>query len=232
MLRRLQLGSPKVRMRTLQAAAACCFTAALLVVCCQGRGLSAAKDLDMPRLTNDTLLHHLQLVATPGRELVYTTTSAWTDPIVDMLKNFMYHMHAVGRAKNMMVISQDEGTCEKLLVSASTMLRASRRACAKPAKWHVDVANAALHYSMTATYVIMQAMNIPCYLDDVSPKSHDFPKGHRYGQRPYDFGKIWWSLRLAQLGYTSLYLDNDVAAVKDPLAADIVQSPYDLEVHS
>ncbi len=76
----------------------------------------------------------------------------------------------------------------------------------------------------------LQAENIPCYLDEVSPKSYDFPEGHRYGERPWDFGKIWWSLRLAQLGYTSLYLDNDVAAVKDPLAANIMQSPYDLEV--
>ena len=69
-----------------------------------------------------------------------------------------------------------------------------------------------------------------CYLDEMSPRSWEFPEGHRYGERPYDFGKIWWSLHLAQLGYSSLYLDNDVAAIKDPLAADIVQSPYDLQV--
>lgn len=69
-----------------------------------------------------------------------------------------------------------------------------------------------------------------CYLDEMSPRSWEFPEGHRYGERPYDFGKIWWSLHLAQLGYTSLYLDNDVATIKDPLAADIVQSPYDLQV--
>ena len=73
---------------------------------------------------------------------------------------------------------------------------------------------------------------MPCYLDEMSPRSWDFPEGHRYGERPYDFGKIWWSLHLAQLGYASLYLDNDVAAIKDPLAADIVQSPYDLQVTS
>jgi hypothetical protein len=71
-----------------------------------------------------------------------------------------------------------------------------------------------------------------CYLDEMSPRSWEFPEGHRYGERPYDFGKIWWSLHLAQLGYTSLYLDNDVATIKDPLAADIVQSPYDLQVTS
>lgn len=64
----------------------------------------------------------------------------------------------------------------------------------------------------------------------MSPRSWEFPDGHRYGERPWDFGKIWWSLHLAQLGYSSLYLDNDVAAIKDPLAADIVQSPYDLQV--
>jgi hypothetical protein len=75
-----------------------------------------------------------------------------------------------------------------------------------------------------------QELNVPCYLDEMSPRSWEFPAGHRYGERPWDFGKIWWSLHLAQLGYTSLYLDNDVAAIKDPLAADIVQSPYDLQV--
>ena len=76
----------------------------------------------------------------------------------------------------------------------------------------------------------VQAMNMPCYLDEVSPRSSDFPEGHRYGKRPWDFGKIWWSLRLAQLGYTSLYLDNDVAAMRDPLAAHVLESPYDLQV--
>lgn len=107
-------------MRALQAAAVCCTTLALLVICCQGhtgRGLSATpKGLDMPMLSNATLLTHLHAVATPRRELVFTTTSAWTPAIVDMLKNFMYHMHAVGRDGNLMVISQDLGTCEKLLV--------------------------------------------------------------------------------------------------------------------
>ena len=75
-----------------------------------------------------------------------------------------------------------------------------------------------------------QALGIPCYLDDLSPRSHEFPEGHRYGQRPWDFGKIFWALRLAELGYTSLYLDNDVACMADPLAPDITGSPYDLQV--
>lgn len=179
-------------MRALQAAAAVCLTLALLAVSSDGvmgrSLLASSKGVDMPRLTNDTLLTHLQAVATPQNELVFTTTSAWTPAILDMLKNFVYHMHAVGRDNNLMVISQDNGTCTALL-----------------------------------------ELNVPCYLDELSPRSWEFPEGHRYGERPWDFGKIWWSLRLAQLGYASLYLDNDVAAVKDPLAADIVQSPYDLQ---
>ena len=73
---------------------------------------------------------------------------------------------------------------------------------------------------------------MPCYLDDLSPRGGEFPEGHRYGKRPWDFGKIYWSLRLAELGYTSLYLDNDVACMTDPLAADIVTSPFDVQVPS
>lgn len=71
---------------------------------------------------------------------------------------------------------------------------------------------------------------MPCYLDDMSPRGGDFPAGHRYGQRPWDFGKIYWALTLAELGYTSLYLDNDVACMDDPLPADILSAPYDLQV--
>lgn len=78
--------------------------------------LARHKGPDMPRLTNETLLTHLQAVATPEKALVFTTTSAWTPTILDMLKNFVVHMHAVGRDGNLMVISQDNGTCATLLV--------------------------------------------------------------------------------------------------------------------
>lgn len=77
-----------------------------------------------------------------------------------------------------------------------------------------------------------QALGMPCYLDDLSPRGGEFPEGHRYGKRPWDFGKIYWSLKLAELGYTSLYLDNDVACMTDPLAANIVTSPFDIQVPS
>ncbi len=35
---------------------------------------------------------------------------------------------------------------------------------------------------------------------------------------------------MAQLGYTALYLDNDVAVLKDPIAPAYVGSPYDIQV--
>mmetsp|Transcript_1768 Transcript_1768/g.5121 ORF Transcript_1768/g.5121 Transcript_1768/m.5121 type:complete len:434 (+) Transcript_1768:363-1664(+) len=145
-------------------------------------------DPSVPRLTNATLQLHLDAVATTGREVVFTTTSAWTPVITDMLKHFMWHLHHVGRDRNLMIISQDAGTCRNLV-----------------------------------------AMGMPCYLDDMSPRGGDFPAGHRYGQRPWDFGKIYWALTLAELGYTSLYLDNDVACMDDPLPADILSAPYDLQ---
>ena len=113
------LRSAKARMRALQAGGLFCFTVALLLVAAHGhtgRSLAAKEQLEVPRLTNVTLKHHLRAVATSKRELIYTTTSAWTPAITDMLKNFMYHMRAVGRDGNMMIISQDQGTCDNLLV--------------------------------------------------------------------------------------------------------------------
>lgn len=230
-------------MRALQAAAAVCLTLALLAVSSDGavgRSLLASnKGVDMPRLTNNTLLTHLQAVATPHNELVFTTTSAWTPAILDMLKNFVYHMHAVGRDGNLMVISQDNGTCAALLVRAWRLLPQHMCPAATPAvsaDWAaVDPAEWDSRCRFNSRWIRpcvyhVQELNVPCYLDELSPRSWEFPEGHRYGERPWDFGKIWWSLRLAQLGYASLYLDNDVAAVKDPLAIDIVQSPYDLQV--
>ena len=47
--------------------------------------------------------------------------------------------------------------------------------------------------------------------------------------RHYDFGKIWWALKFAELGYTSLYLDNDVVVLADPLAAQWTAAPYDVQ---
>ena len=78
--------------------------------------LSASLDETVPRLTNATLQQHLNAVATSGRQLVFTTTSAWTPAITDMLKHFMWHLHHVRRDKNLMIISQDAGTCQKLVV--------------------------------------------------------------------------------------------------------------------
>ena len=34
---------------------------------------------------------------------------------------------------------------------------------------------------------------------------------------------------MAQLGYTALYLDNDVAVVADPIMPAYVGSPYDIQ---
>ena len=75
-----------------------------------------------------------------------------------------------------------------------------------------------------------QALGIPCYLDNASPQAWQLPENARYRERPYDYGKIWWSLRMAQLGYTALYLDNDVAVLKDPITPAYVGSPYDIQV--
>jgi hypothetical protein len=109
-------------MRAMQGLAAIFLTFALLVVSTHGHSsralMAKQRGPDMPRLTNETLMTHLQGVATPDRELVFTTTSAWTPAILDMLKNFVFHMHAVGRDDNLMVISQDNGTCAALLVRA------------------------------------------------------------------------------------------------------------------
>jgi hypothetical protein len=35
---------------------------------------------------------------------------------------------------------------------------------------------------------------------------------------------------MTRLGYTALYLDNDVAVVADPITAAYVGSPYDIQV--
>ncbi len=35
---------------------------------------------------------------------------------------------------------------------------------------------------------------------------------------------------MAQLGYTALYLDNDVAVLEDPITPAYVGSPYDIQV--
>lgn len=115
--------SRKTIMRAMQGLAAICLTFALLVVSTRGHSsralMAKQRGPDMPRLTNETLMTHLQGVATPERELVFTTTSAWTPAILDMLKNFVFHMHAVGRDGNLMIISQDNGTCAALLVRAA-----------------------------------------------------------------------------------------------------------------
>ena len=37
---------------------------------------------------------------------------------------------------------------------------------------------------------------------------------------------------MAQLGYTALYLDNDVAVLRDPITSAYVGSPYDIQVSS
>ena len=73
-------------------------------------------------------------------------------------------------------------------------------------------------------------LGIPCYLDNVSPHAWELPEGARYRERPYDYGKVWWSLRMAQLGYTALYLDNDVTVLADPITSAYVGSPYDVQV--
>ena len=103
-----------------------CITALLLLRqpgASGGRNLPEANssdiaDLDaaVPRLTNATLQLHLEAVATPGRELIFTTTSAWTPEITEMLQHFMWHLQHVGRDRNLMVISQDAGTCRNLVV--------------------------------------------------------------------------------------------------------------------
>ena len=41
---------------------------------------------------------------------------------------------------------------------------------------------------------------MPCFLDKLSPDELAWPEGARYRRRPFDFGKIWWSLRMAELG--------------------------------
>lgn len=73
-------------------------------------------------------------------------------------------------------------------------------------------------------------MGIPCYLDSASPQAWQLPEGARYRERPFDFGKIWWSLRFAQLGYTSLYMDNDVVLREDPIKPEMLHTPYDIQV--
>ena len=41
---------------------------------------------------------------------------------------------------------------------------------------------------------------MPCFLDKLSPDELAWPENARYRGRPFDFGKIWWSLRMAELG--------------------------------
>ena len=45
-----------------------------------------------------------------------------------------------------------------------------------------------------------QGLGVPCFLDKLSPDELAWPEGARYRRRPFDFGKIWWSLRMAELG--------------------------------
>ena len=66
----------------------------------------------------------------------------------------------------------------------------------------------------------------------MSPHHWELPEGTRYRERPYDYGKVWWSLRMAQLGYTALYLDNDVAVLTDPITPAYVGSPYDIQARA
>jgi len=73
-------------------------------------------------------------------------------------------------------------------------------------------------------------MGIPCYLDKLSPQAWQLPEGARYRERPFDFGKIWWAHRFAQLGYSSMYMDNDVVLQKDPISAEFLQTSYDIQV--
>lgn len=77
-----------------------------------------------------------------------------------------------------------------------------------------------------------QEMGIPCYLDRASPQEWQLPEGARYRKRPFDYGKIWWSLRFAELGYSSMYMDNDVVLQEDPIRPEILQSAYDIQVSS
>lgn len=78
----------------------------------------------------------------------------------------------------------------------------------------------------------MQALNIPCYVDDMSPRGKDWPDKARYSKEPWLFGKVYWSLQLARLNYTSLFLDVDVVTMADPLQPSVAQAPFDIQVGS
>jgi hypothetical protein len=53
-------------------------------------------------------------------------------------------------------------------------------------------------------------MGIPCYLDRLSPTEEYWPSDARYRKRPFDFGKIWWSMHMAELGWDLLPNHDDI----------------------
>lgn len=72
------------------------------------------------------------------------------------------------------------------------------------------------------------AEGLPCFLDRASPTEQDFPEGHRYADRTFDFSKNFWALSFLRQGYSLLYLDSDVIVLRDPLRA-LGDAPYDLQ---
>lgn len=77
------------------------------------------------RLNNATLEQHLRSVATKQREIIFTSVSlpAWPPLDIEMAQSFMWHMHHVGRAANVMFISQHTETCRRLVVRLSADAR-------------------------------------------------------------------------------------------------------------
>ncbi len=62
---------------------------------------------------------------------------------------------------------------------------------------------------------------MPCFLDKLSPDELAWPEGARYRRRPFDFGKIWWSLRMAELGCVAAFRP---LAVLSPVAVFTLES--------
>lgn len=107
----------------------------------QSAGSATAEAPLLFHLNNATLEQHLHRVATPHREIIFACASlpAGFPLQAKMVHNFMWHVHHVGRAANVMIISQHPSTCLQLVVCPQAGIQRTHIQLLAPRNIHVIV---------------------------------------------------------------------------------------------